>query len=182
MEQQLLHDARQHAALRIGFERPDAIRSVTMKAAAGQTCRAASAWQSYLDPWTAFQVALQALPNLRLGDSSLGNGFIIGFVGAVMGIGGGFLLVPIVIYVLRVPTGTVIGTSMVLTLVIHGLRHASLQRAGTSHSSHKRTLARNLSIPRFQVGLSEQCETAHTRTHLPGVLSSPERLDPRSVR
>ena len=44
-------------------------------------------------------------------------GFIIGFVGAVMGIGGGFLLVPMLIYLLRVPTATVIGTSMVLTLV-----------------------------------------------------------------
>src|SRR5262249_59851372 len=32
----------------------------------------------------------------------LGIGFIIGFVGAVMGIGGGFLLVPILVFVLRV--------------------------------------------------------------------------------
>ncbi len=43
-------------------------------------------------------------------------GIIIGFLGAVMGIGGGFILVPLLIYVLRVPTSTVIGTSMVLTL------------------------------------------------------------------
>jgi hypothetical protein len=47
----------------------------------------------------------------------LAIGLIIGFVGAVMGIGGGFLLVPMLIYLLRVPTSTVIGTSMVLTLV-----------------------------------------------------------------
>src|SRR5437588_11353903 len=44
-------------------------------------------------------------------------GVIIGFIGAVMGIGGGFILVPIMIYLLRVPTSTVIDTSMVLTLV-----------------------------------------------------------------
>ena len=44
-------------------------------------------------------------------------GFIIGFLGAIMGIGGGFLLVPMLIYFLRVPTATVIGTSMVLTMV-----------------------------------------------------------------
>ena len=44
-------------------------------------------------------------------------GFIIGFLGAILGIGGGFLLVPMLIYLLRVPTATVIGTSMVLTLV-----------------------------------------------------------------
>ena len=44
-------------------------------------------------------------------------GATIGFVGAVLGIGGGFMLVPMLIYLLRVPTATVIGTSMVLTLV-----------------------------------------------------------------
>src|SRR5688572_25629111 len=38
----------------------------------------------------------------------IGIGLLIGFVGAVMGIGGGFLLVPLLIYVLRVPTATVI--------------------------------------------------------------------------
>src|SRR5258708_37857518 len=43
-------------------------------------------------------------------------GVVIGFIGAVMGIGGGFILVPIMIYLLRVPTSTVIGTSMGLTL------------------------------------------------------------------
>ncbi|NPU15478.1 sulfite exporter TauE/SafE family protein [Bradyrhizobium sp. 83012] len=46
----------------------------------------------------------------------IGIGILIGFLGAVMGIGGGFILVPLLIYLLRVPTSTVIGTSMVLTL------------------------------------------------------------------
>lgn len=46
----------------------------------------------------------------------LAIGVFIGFVGAILGIGGGFILVPLLIYVLRVPTSTVIGTSMVLTL------------------------------------------------------------------
>jgi uncharacterized membrane protein YfcA len=45
-----------------------------------------------------------------------GIGLFIGFLGAVLGVSGGFLLVPIMIYVLRIPTSTVIGTSMVLTL------------------------------------------------------------------
>jgi len=44
-------------------------------------------------------------------------GFVIGFLGAVMGVGGGFLLVPALIYLLRVPTSVVIGTAMVVTLV-----------------------------------------------------------------
>jgi len=58
-------------------------------------------------------------------------GFIIGFVGAVMGIGGGFLLVPMLIYLLRVPTATVIGTSMVLTLVT--MASATVLHAVTNH-------------------------------------------------
>ena len=58
-------------------------------------------------------------------------GLIIGFIGAVMGIGGGFILVPLMIYVLRVPTSTVIGTSMVLTLVT--MVFATLLHAVTNH-------------------------------------------------
>jgi uncharacterized protein len=58
-------------------------------------------------------------------------GFIIGFVGAIMGIGGGFLLVPMLIYLLRVPTATVIGTSMVLTLVT--MASATVMHAVTNH-------------------------------------------------
>ncbi len=58
-------------------------------------------------------------------------GVIIGFIGAVMGIGGGFILIPIMIYVLRVPTSTVIGTSMVLTLVT--MVFATLLHAVTNH-------------------------------------------------
>jgi uncharacterized membrane protein YfcA len=61
----------------------------------------------------------------------VGIGFIIGFVGSVMGIGGGFLLVPMLIYVLRVPTATVIGTSMVLTLVT--MASATVMHAATNH-------------------------------------------------
>lgn len=60
-----------------------------------------------------------------------GIGFIIGFVGALMGIGGGFLLVPMLIYFLRVPTATVIGTSMVLTLVT--MASATVMHAATNH-------------------------------------------------
>ena len=58
-------------------------------------------------------------------------GFIIGFIGAIMGIGGGFLLVPMLIYVLRVPTSVVIGTSMVLTLVT--MAAATVLHAATNH-------------------------------------------------
>jgi hypothetical protein len=60
-----------------------------------------------------------------------GIGFTMGFIGAVMGIGGGFLLVPLLIYVLRVPTATVIGTSMVLTLIT--MASATVMHAATNH-------------------------------------------------
>jgi uncharacterized protein len=58
-------------------------------------------------------------------------GLLMGFVGAIMGIGGGFLLVPMLIYVLRVPTNVVIGTSMVLTLIT--MAFATVLHAATNH-------------------------------------------------
>jgi uncharacterized protein len=58
-------------------------------------------------------------------------GFLMGFIGAILGVGGGFLLVPMLIYFLRVPTSVVIGTSMVLTLVT--MASATLLHAATNH-------------------------------------------------
>jgi uncharacterized membrane protein YfcA len=58
-------------------------------------------------------------------------GFVMGFIGAIMGIGGGFLLVPMLIYFLRVPTNVVIGTSMVLTLVT--MATATVLHSVTNH-------------------------------------------------
>jgi uncharacterized membrane protein YfcA len=58
-------------------------------------------------------------------------GLMMGFIGAIMGVGGGFLLVPMLIYFLRVPTSVVIGTSMVLTLVT--MASATILHAATNH-------------------------------------------------
>ncbi len=58
-------------------------------------------------------------------------GFVVGFIGAIMGIGGGFLLVPALIYIMRVPTSVVVGTSMILTLVTMG--SATVMHAATNH-------------------------------------------------
>jgi len=58
-------------------------------------------------------------------------GFIIGFIGAIMGIGGGFVLVPMLIYLIRVPTNVVIGTSMVVTLITMAV--ATVLHATTNH-------------------------------------------------
>jgi uncharacterized membrane protein YfcA len=43
-------------------------------------------------------------------------GFGIGFFGAIMGIGGGFLLIPALIYLMRVPTTVSVATSLFITL------------------------------------------------------------------
>lgn len=60
-----------------------------------------------------------------------GIGYIIGVVGAVMGVGGGFLLVPMLIYFLRMPTAAVIGTAAVLTTATMAL--ATLMHSLTNH-------------------------------------------------
>ena len=42
----------------------------------------------------------------------LGLGAGIGFLSSIMGVGGGFIMVPALIYLLKVPTNVVIGTSL----------------------------------------------------------------------
>ena len=54
-------------------------------------------------------------------------GLITGFLGALLGIGGGFIAVPAMIYLLRVPTNVVIGTSLVqivATMSVAAVLHA----------------------------------------------------------
>jgi len=51
----------------------------------------------------------------------LGLGFVIGALAAIMGIGGGFILIPAMIYLLRMPTNVVIGTSLFQVLIITSL-------------------------------------------------------------
>ncbi|RXF75523.1 sulfite exporter TauE/SafE family protein [Hansschlegelia zhihuaiae] len=57
----------------------------------------------------------------------VGLGAFVGFVGAVLGIGGGFLLVPALVYVFRVPTAVVVGTSLfqiLVTMLASTMMHA----------------------------------------------------------
>lgn len=42
----------------------------------------------------------------------LGIGAVIGFLASIMGVGGGFIMVPAMIYLLKVPTNVVVGTSL----------------------------------------------------------------------
>ena len=45
-------------------------------------------------------------------------GFIVGVLSAIMGVGGGFILVPAMIYLLRMPTNVVMGTSLVQIIFV----------------------------------------------------------------
>ncbi len=56
----------------------------------------------------------------------------IGFAGAVLGIGGGFILVPALIYIFRVPAAIVVGTSLFQTLF--SMLAATILHATTNHS------------------------------------------------
>lgn len=42
----------------------------------------------------------------------VGIGAVIGFLASIMGVGGGFIMVPALIYLLKVPTNVVVGTSL----------------------------------------------------------------------
>jgi uncharacterized membrane protein YfcA len=45
-------------------------------------------------------------------------GFVVGALSAIMGIGGGFIIVPAMIYLLRMPTNVVMGTSLVQIICV----------------------------------------------------------------
>jgi uncharacterized membrane protein YfcA len=63
----------------------------------------------------------------------LGLGLVIGFLGSLLGIGGGFILVPALVYLLRVPGSIVLGTSLLqvvammsATMLLHAISSQSV--------------------------------------------------------
>ncbi len=48
-------------------------------------------------------------------------GMFVGFMAAIMGIGGGFVIIPAMIYILRMPTNVVVGTSLFQITFVAGL-------------------------------------------------------------
>ncbi len=68
---------------------------------------------------------VSVLPVLAIGAS-------IGFLGSLLGVGGGFILVPALIYILRVPGSMVIGTSLVQVLAI--MAAATILHATSNYS------------------------------------------------
>lgn len=60
-------------------------------------------------------------------------GLVVGFLSAIMGVGGGFIMVPAMIYLLGMPTRVVVGTSLfqiifvtAFTTLMHALNHHSV--------------------------------------------------------
>lgn len=62
----------------------------------------------------------------------IGIGFGIGVLTSVMGVGGGFIMVPAMIYLLRVPTNVVVGTS--LFQIIFTTAYTTVVQAATNYS------------------------------------------------
>ena len=69
---------------------------------------------------------ISAIPPLLIG-------ILIGFLAAIMGVGGGFVMIPAMIYLLRVPTNVVVGTSLfqivfvtAATTVLHAIQNQTV--------------------------------------------------------
>ena len=63
----------------------------------------------------------------------LGLALFVGFAGAVLGIGGGFIMVPALLYLFRVPTAVVVGTSQfqilwttLVALILHAVANQAV--------------------------------------------------------
>jgi uncharacterized membrane protein YfcA len=71
------------------------------------------------------KIYLSAIPVLVLG-------MLVGILASIMGVGGGFIMVPAMIYLLRVPTNVVIGTS--LFQIMFTTAYTTIIQATTNHT------------------------------------------------
>lgn len=105
------------------------IKSRSGKSAVSQRPRGQVSWVQRLPLRTRFrksQLYISVIPVVLIG-------FVIGIIGALLGIGGGFVLVPALVYILRVPGKVVVGTSllhllavMAVTCFLHALQTQSV--------------------------------------------------------
>jgi hypothetical protein len=68
---------------------------------------------------------ISAIPPVALG-------LVIGVLSSIMGVGGGFILVPAMIYLLRMPTSIVVGTSLYQVIFVAGF--STFLHAVTNHT------------------------------------------------
>lgn len=94
----------------------ESLRSIFREPRAGarRRRRRRTAWMAALPAPMRFrrsQLYISPIPPIILG-------FVIGLLGALLGVGGGFIMVPAMIYILQMPTNVVVGTSLFqITLV-----------------------------------------------------------------
>jgi len=62
----------------------------------------------------------------------IGIGFFVGILAAIMGVGGGFVIVPAMIYILGMPTKVVVGTSLFQIIFVTGF--TTLMHATTNYT------------------------------------------------
>ena len=65
-------------------------------------------------------------------DSPYIIGFFVGIFSSIMGVGGGFIIIPAMIYILRMPTNVVVGTSLYQIIFITSfvtILHASTNQS-----------------------------------------------------
>ncbi len=85
-------------------------------------------WIQHLPLKTRFRVSrlyISMIPPIAVG-------FLVGFLSAIMGVGGGFIMVPAMIYLLGMPTKVVVGTS--LFQIIFVAAYATIMHAYESHT------------------------------------------------
>jgi uncharacterized membrane protein YfcA len=97
--------------------------------------RATAASQSLLRTWVERLPWQTAFPVSGVRMSVVGPlvmGAAVGILTSLMGVGGGFIMVPVMIYVLKMPTKIVVGTSLVQLLFTTAA--VSIMQAGVNHS------------------------------------------------
>ena len=116
-------------------------RNATANAAAGAQSTAAAQGTSTTNGKKKSRPWFKTLPpRIKFGKSRvkvsiwlpLGVGFFVGFLSAIMGVGGGFIMVPAMIYLLGMPTIVVVGTS--LFYIIFVMINTTMQQAVTNQT------------------------------------------------
>jgi uncharacterized membrane protein YfcA len=105
-----------------------AIRRARSKGPAPRTVRRQRGWIHALPLKMKFRTSglyISVIP-------PLGVGFAVGVLAAIMGVGGGFIMVPAMIYLLGMPTKVVVGTSLFQIIFVTGF--ATLLHATTNYT------------------------------------------------
>ncbi|MCW5725135.1 MAG: sulfite exporter TauE/SafE family protein [Maricaulaceae bacterium] len=98
----------------------ESLRAVTRRRQTGTSARPPRRKRGWIDAlplktrFAASGLYLSVLPPIAIG-------FFVGVLAAIMGVGGGFIMVPAMIYLLRMPTNVVVGTSLFQILFVTSL-------------------------------------------------------------